>query len=137
MQRLLERCPATFIVLQATACILQLSDDLLFRVRNTFKVQFQILHVLDQIKILRMQTCLDRCDVDDGAIQFFDFHTEFGDLDFQFLNVFDGDVSLFRDRLNLRKKFVDFSLEFALFLLGSAMEEKRYFCFNFSSDENE
>lgn len=52
---------------------------------------FQVLDLLDQLDVLLGQTGLVGGDVDDGAVQLFNFDVEFIDGDFQFFGVLDGD----------------------------------------------
>lgn len=119
MQWRFKRGTTTFIVFQATASVFQLGGHLLAWVRYAFQIQFQILNIFSEFNIFNWQTLLVRCDIDNGAIQLFDFNIKFSDADLQFLNMLEAKDFFLGDRFDLSQQFVDFSLEFWFFLFGS------------------
>lgn len=86
----------------------------------------KVLNFLDEFNVLLRQALLVRRDVDDSAVQLFDFDMKFTDSYFEFLaslgncNFFLGHV------LHLGQQLVHFSLEFGFLLLNS--EDKENVC---------
>lgn len=120
MQRGFEQRATTVLVLQATAGVLQLGNDLALGERDRVQLDLQILDVLGQLNVLLREAGSVGANVDNGAVKLLDLHVQLGDRDLQL-----GDVLLRHDLLlvvglDLGEQLVDFGLEFGLVLLGSA-----------------
>lgn len=123
MKRRFEHGATTVFVFQSAACILQLGNDLALGKRDGVQLHFEILDVLDQLNVLLREARFVRSDIDDGAIQFLDFHIQLGDRDLQFLDMLLRDDFLLVVGFDLREQLVDFGLEFGLVLFGSAKSQ--------------
>lgn len=92
-------------------------------------LDLQILDFLDEFDVLLGKAGLVRGDVYDRAVQFFDLDVKFVDGYLQPLGVLHADEPLLGDILHLSEKFVNFSLELGLFLVGPEVQRQRWSIF--------
>lgn len=88
---------------------------------NWFEIIYlQVLHFLRQFDIFLWDPGFVVGDVDDGTIQFFNFHVKLGYMHFEFLHSFYWHQFFFRHIVQLGEEFVYLLLEFRFFLVSSA-----------------
>lgn len=91
---------------------------------NWDKSYLEILNFFDELDVFLRQPGFVRRDVDDGTVEFFDPNVDFANGDLQFFGMFHAYETFLVEGFYLRKEFVNFSLEFALFFLGPEKMEK-------------
>lgn len=81
------------------------------------------MHFLDQFHILLGETSLVAGDVNDGAIELFNFHIQLGHVDFELLNSLDWQQFLFVGTVQLSEQLVHLLLEFGLLFVSSEIQK--------------